>query len=326
MKNIGIGIAIGCFFLIGISVGSYLYPQNNIVHTNTPLIDDSNILSPVPSAIPKATPKTEIIVTGDVMLGRSVNKQSQKYGDYTWPFSKTNEVLKSADITLVNLENPVVENCPPHDSGFIFCSPPESVEGLVFAGIDIVSLANNHSTNYGSQGLSSSREYLSKAGIEIIGLESPVIRTVNNTKFAFLGYNDVGNSQAIAHANIEDIIQDIEHVKNETDVVIAFFHWGEEYRREPTDRQITLAHAAIDAGADFVLGAHPHWRGTHEVYKGKNIYYSLGNFIFDQEWSQETKKGLAVKLSYQGRALIGIDELPVLIKDYGQAQWVEENR
>ncbi len=93
--------------------------------------------------------KTRILFTGDVMLGRNVMVQSKKSRDYKYPFLRTADVLKDADLTVINLENPVIENCPFHDSGYTFCSEPESVEGLKFAGIDIASLVNNHSLNYG---------------------------------------------------------------------------------------------------------------------------------------------------------------------------------
>lgn len=277
------------------------------------------LLTPAsPSPVPSPLPKTTIIFTGDVMVGRGVNIRSLAHQDFTWPFAYVGDFLKSADITVVNLETPIVADCPTYEHGFIFCAPPETVAGLTYAGVDVASLANNHSSNFGWEGVSSSEKYLTEAGIGVIGLNKPFMITRDGIRFAFLGYNDIGNLQTVAKADPETIKSEIAAARQDADVVIVFFHWGEEYRREPTTRQVNLAHSTIDAGADVIIGAHPHWVETKELYQGKPIYYSLGNFVFDQEWSQETKEGLAVKLTYSGRLLEGIEEIPVLIQDYGQ--------
>lgn len=289
----------------------------------------TNLLNPMGSARtplvsappPTPIPITTILAVGDIMLGRSVNLQSRKYQDYRWPFLQVAEVTGAADIFFANLENPIVGDCPPIDHGFKFCSPLESVTGLQHAGLDVVTLANNHATNYGLGGLESTKDSLSTAGISHTGLGEPAVLDSEGTTFAFLGYNDVGKLPYISPADPLSLVSDIESAKLLSDVVIVSFHWGSEYTASPSARQVQLAHLAVDAGADAVIGHHPHWVQSDEVYRDKPIFYSLGNFVFDQMWSEETKWGLAVRLTFQGSTLTKIDRLPVYIENYGQPKF-----
>lgn len=255
------------------------------------------------------------------MLGRSVNKNIVTRNDPTWPFINVADVLSSADITYINLENPLVENCPIIETGFKFCGNLESAKGLQFAGVDIASLANNHASNYGKDGLDSTIKILDSSGIEPIGLGSPVSIERSGQVFTFLSLNDIGPYPGIDNVDEATLTAKVQAAASPGVVLIVTFHWGHEYHAVPSVRQIALAHQAIDAGADLVIGAHPHWVQTKEVYKDVPIYYSLGNFVFDQEWSQETKSGLAVRVTYNGEQLINTEELPVLIENYGQARW-----
>lgn len=304
-------------FAVGMSTGSIFFKPQVISEAAQVFMYPAS-----PSPIPTPPPALSIMLTGDIMLGRSVNRQSLESRDFTWPFTYVYSELAQADITVSNLENAIVPDCPLMTGGFTFCAPVEAVTGLTFAGIDVVSLANNHSTNFGIQGLADTQQALEDADISVIGVGEPAIVTHNDTTVAFLGYNDIGNLAAVAKADSEKIAADIISLRDRTDIVVVFIHWGEEYKRDPNTRQIEIARAAVDAGADAVIGHHPHWVQTKETYNGKPIYYSLGNFIFDQEWSRETKEGLAVKLNYQSKQLVGIEELPVLIQDYGQPHWM----
>lgn len=253
-----------------------------------------------------------ILFTGDVMLGRSVNKNIQDSRNPSWPFVYVQDILASADITYINLENPLISDCPVVESGMKFCGDIGNVAGLVNSGIDVVSLANNHTSNYGLDGLNETIATLESNNIKAIGGARSTTLVSGNHKYTFYSYNDVG----------EDAFKwVIKFPKQNHELVIVTFHWGAEYQFTPTSRQVTLARLAIDSGADLVLGAHPHWVQTSEIYKGKPIYYSLGNFVFDQEWSAETKRGLAVRFTYLGLDLHQTEELPVLIENYGQPRW-----
>lgn len=273
--------------------------------------------------LPKDKLKT-LIVTGDVNPARSVNYFTHKYNNFNWPYEKTAEILKSTDITFINLETPIVENCPIVNDGMTFCGSKENIEGLLFAGIDIVSFANNHTTNYGIAGVTSTVKFLTDKDILVTGIDGPVYKKVDDMVFAFLGYNDVGAEQSsIEWASDENMKNDINLAKENADVVIVMFHWGNEYNYQPNDRQKYLAHLTIDSGADLVVGNHPHWIQPAEIYNGKLIVYSHGNFVFDQEWSLRTKQGIVGKYTFYENKLVDATFMPVLIEGYGQPRFME---
>jgi len=263
-----------------------------------------------------------ILTTGDVMLGRSVNARSIKNNDFLWFFEKTAEILKGADLTLINLESPFFSKCQPTNEGMKFCSDLRNIEGLTFAGIDIVNLANNHIGDFGPEGIDETVRLIDKTGIKMIGLTEPVYQDIKGMVFAFLGYCPVcDGGYGFEGTEREKLVMEIEKARQTADLVIVSFHWGEEYVEQPNQRQIELAHLAIDSGADLIIGHHPHWIQPVEVYKGKLIAYSLGNFIFDQNWSEETKRGLALRFTFQDKQLAGIEMLPVLINNSGQPEF-----
>lgn len=308
---------IGCL-LVGLYIGylSAVMPASNTqtkVPVQEPVVKDL-LQSPAPKV-------TTLFFAGDVMLGRSVGYSIFQNQDPHWPFIYVADLMKSADITYVNLENPMIANCPLTQSGMKFCSDVKNVAGLLYAGIDIVSLANNHATNYGIEGLNESIESLSTNNIEVVGLGKPVKIIKNDQIFTYLSFNDIGPYPGIANVDPTTLKTEISKHHVETEVLILTFHWGHEYKSEPSARQIDLAHQAIEAGADLVIGAHPHWVQSKEIYQGKPIYYSLGNFVFDQEWSMETKKGLALRFTFQGSNIVKTEELPVLIENYGQPKF-----
>jgi gamma-polyglutamate biosynthesis protein CapA len=274
---------------------------------------------PISSRLPELIfPKTAtssaltIVFTGDVMLGRSVNTRIQKYADPTWPFKNISSLLKDADVTIVNLESPFLNGCRPTDKGMTFCADPNSVLGLVFSGVDYASLANNHINNQGQKGIDDTISILKNNGITPIGLGKPEFNTLKNTKLAFLSFSD------LPQMDEKTMASQISATTSSADLIITTFHWGAEYQKTPTSRQIFLAHLAIDSGADIVVGHHPHWTQTEEVYQGKPIYYSLGNLVFDQMWSEETRLGEILRVTYQDKKLVKKELIPIKIFDFGQ--------
>jgi poly-gamma-glutamate synthesis protein (capsule biosynthesis protein) len=260
-----------------------------------------------------------LIATGDVMLGRSVNYSTVAAGDFNWPFMYVEDLLKDADITLINLEGTLLSECPLTNEGMKFCGNTRHVTGLVNAGVNIVGLANNHASDYGSDGINETKSALESSKILTVGLGSPTFMDVKDKTFAFLSYNSIfPNTVRISWADKEKIRSDIQTVKPKSDIIVVSFHWGNEYTSSPTKKQVELGHMAIDSGADLVVGHHPHWIQPVEIYKGKVILYSLGNFIFDQMWSQKTKEGVVGKFTFYEGELIDIELIPVLIEDYGQ--------
>lgn len=268
--------------------------------------------------LPKEKLRT-IIATGDIIPARSVNFQATLRKDFTWPYLKTVEILKTADLTFINLETPLTGNCPPTNEGMIFCGDARNIEGLTFAGVDIASLANNHAGNYGVEGVRETVNLLNKNGIATTGVDNVKTLDVKGLKFAFLGYNDITSPQpGISNVEDEKIKREISYAKKTADVVIVAFHWGTEYVSQPSERQKSLAHLAIDSGADLIVGNHPHWIQPVEVYEDKLITYAHGNFIFDQEWSQKTKQGVIGKYTFYEKQLIDAEFTPILIEEFGQ--------
>lgn len=273
-----------------------------------------------------------VIATGDVLLARAVNLRTIRYNNFRWPFEKTADVLRTADVTLINLETPLVKNCPVTAEGMVFCGDQRNVKGLVSSGVDIVNIANNHMGNWGQEGVEETVAALSESGLIPVGHENPVYLTKGNEgnrgnkrvmKFAFLGYNDVGRQTGIRHVDDETFEDDIRLAKQNVAIIVVSFHWGVEYTHEPTARQRETAHRAIDAGADLVIGNHPHWIQPPEIYKGKLIVYSHGNFVFDQMWSQKTREGIVGRYTFYDEKLIDAEFLPIIIEDFGQPRWAE---
>lgn len=271
--------------------------------------------------------KIYLIATGDVIPARSANNKSFTKNDYTYPFLKTANFLKKGDITFSNLEAPLLKNCLPTTEGMIFCGSDKNIEGLKFAGIDIVNVANNHFGNYGKDGIEKTTELLKQNNINVVGTEtnSDVIVVVKGKKFGFLGYNQIGSKEEGLSWIEEKKIQDqIKKLKNKVDYLIVQFHWGVEYVSDPNESQIKIARLAIDSGADLIIGNHPHWVQGVEMYKNKFIVYALGNFVFDQMWSQETKEGVVGLFTFNSVGLEDVSFYPVFIEDYSQPSFLDE--
>jgi len=280
-----------------------------------------------------------LIFGGDVMLSRHVNDRMVKNNDYSWPFINIAEYLSAADLTIVNLESPfaVAKDYSVPTGSFSFKANPEAMAGLLKSGIDLVSLANNHILNQGTVGLEKTLEILKANNIKSIGAgenetaaRQPEIFNIQNKKFGFLAYaypddNSVAakNRPGVADMNLEKMATEVTALKKETDFLTVIMHAGEEYTTKPNKQQISFAHQAIESGADLVIGHHPHWPQTIEIYQGKPIIYSLGNLVFDQMFSEETKTGLLAKINWEN-GLKDIELVPIKITDYGQANILED--
>jgi poly-gamma-glutamate synthesis protein (capsule biosynthesis protein) len=281
----------------------------------------------------------EIIFGGDIMLSRQVNTKMEKYHDYAWPVLKIASTTLKADIAIANLESPFLKDASYEvlSGSFSFKANPEAISSINTAGFDVLSLANNHTLNQGKKGIIDTIDILKDnniafcgAGLDEEGARQAAIVEKKGIKFAFLCYaypDDASTTQneraGIVNMDEEKMANDIKQNKNLADVIIVIMHAGTEYVTEPNWQQKDFARAAIDAGADIVVGHHPHWPQSFEFYQEKPIIYSLGNLIFDQMWSNETRQGLFLKITWQK----GIKELkfiPIKIYDYGQPRLMED--
>jgi poly-gamma-glutamate synthesis protein (capsule biosynthesis protein) len=295
--------------------------------------------APTTSTEATATPDTHpitIAITGDIMLGRSVNDQILATHD-RFPFNNTADYLRGFDLTVGNLECVVSTLGKPEPKEFTFEANPAGFRRLVDAGFDIVSLANNHSGDYGKDAFTDMLRHLPEyeitplgAGTNLATAHQPVIRTLRTTTVAFLAYCQIGpeNFQATAttpgHAWLDpDLMRaDIARVRHQADFVVVFTHWGIEYQPVESDQQQAMARLAIDAGADFVVGAHPHVIQPSEMYRGKPIVYSLGNFVFDLMNSEDVRHGNVLALTIQGSRLLDWQLRTARIGDFGQPAWI----
>ncbi len=262
-----------------------------------------------------------LIATGDVIPARRTDVAIRQQGDdFLYPVAATSEITSAADLTLVNLEAPLIDGCPYHDSGFTFCGRPGFTAALQSAGVDVVTLENNHITNYGRQGMAETVGYLDAAGIVSVDRDSPAVIDVRGVRFGILAFNGVGENIDRAAMSAQ-----IEVLRLQVDVLVVAFHWGAEYVALPeaapgiaNDDPVEIAHEAADAGADLIIGNHPHWVQGVELYQGSFIAYAHGNFIFDQMWSYKTRVGVIGRYTFYDATLIRVEFTPVLIEDFAQ--------
>lgn len=301
----------------------YLY----LASSNQSFVNSKPGANPVPDSEKDVRPHAiTIISTGDIGLVRDINYEIQLRHDPNYPFLKIGDYLKNADLTISNLEGPLINNCPIILTGYKFCGEDTNVKGLVYAGIDAASLANNHSTNFGLDGLSQTSTVLKSSGITPFGQNNDIeYLNIKDKKVALVGFVDLGNNWAgLNNATSANVAKLVSEAKTKADIVITAFHWGVEYTRKPTQNQVNLAHIAIENGADIVLGNHPHWIQENEIYKDKLISYAQGNTIFDQDWSQETKEGVLYKFQYENGKFKKIDEKYTIIENNSQPRFATE--
>jgi len=248
------------------------------------------------------------------------------------------EVISGADIAMANFENPAPNRFTWHKSKTVFTADPTLIDGLVKAGIDYVGIANNHIGDAGNNGILQTIANLKKRGLKYSGAgkdlaaaQRPAILDANGTKVAILAYDAIAPGYHAAKGEPGSSKLTIKAVqagvkaarKAGAKVVIVFPHWGTEYRYSPFQNQQRLARQIIDAGADMIIGNHAHYAAAVEVYKGKPIWYALGNFVFDQTWSEPTMEGISLELTFQGAELQQIRMRPHIILDKAQPNFMD---
>ncbi|HVT92998.1 MAG TPA: CapA family protein [Bryobacteraceae bacterium] len=285
---------------------------------------DSGDAAPKPS-------RNRLLFCGDVMLCRDVGAQIRRHKDPAYPFRKIAPFLAAADLTFVNLESPFADRGPRGDRGMVFRAPPETIEGLVLSGVDVAATANNHTRDCGSYGVTFTIDWLKQHHIEPVGTAATseaahegVVLERNGVRFGFLAYTyDQNNGNwrdtdpRIAMLDPEAMRRDVSAIRKKSDVVIVSMHAGYEYRKNPNAGQVQFAHQAIDAGAALVIGHHPHVTQPMEKYRDGVIFYSLGNFIFDQYQRVATQHGEIAEVTFSGHAVEQTNLYPISIKQDG---------
>jgi len=272
-----------------------------------------------------------LVAVGDIMLSRYVAKKIKEHNDPNHPFAEVKWYLQYGDIVFGNLEGPVTPGREIMVPEMVFRTDPCVAPALKETGFNILSLANNHVPDFGAQGLLDTMYYLDSAGIHYTGAGrneqeayAPRYVEVKGVKLAFLAFNDsavvpdfylAGDGPGTAVLNPVKVTAAIKKAAGIADFTVVSLHAGTEYAAEPDATQVDFAHLAIAAGADLVLGSHPHVVQKVEQYRGKYILYSPGNFIFDQLWSRETREGVVARIWIRENTVEKLEFLPVYIND-----------
>ncbi len=281
--------------------------------------------------------KVKMIAVGDIMLSRAVEQKMIEYQDYKYPFLKIAEITSGADLVFGNLETAIIPGRIIKSGEMVFRTDPKSAEGLKFAGFNVLSLANNHIMNFSKAGLESTIKILDENNISHVGaglnsedIYKPGTKNIKGTKFAFFAFaynfdqrESSGEIYGVANMEIEKMKEIVGKAKLENDIVIVSMHAGTEYAVSPNKQQKEFARSAIDAGADLIIGHHPHTVQTVEKYKGKYIIYSLGNFVFDQMWSDETRLGAMAEIIFKDKKIESVSFIPIKTFDYSQPDILE---
>ena len=274
---------------------------------------------------------------GDMMFDREVESHTLRYGGGNPDFSFENiqAYLKTFDVLFGNLEGPVSDKGADQGSVYSFRMPPAVIPALARAGFSVVSVANNHIEDFGEEAMTDTFQRLSAASIVYAGggfTEEEAYRprtvTLDGVRIAFLAFSEFGRNYleargdepGIALVSPESIASGIALARETSDIVVVSFHFGEEYEPEPSEYQKDISHLAIDLGADLVVGHHPHVVEPLERYKEGYIAYSLGNFIFDQNFSPETMEGAVLEVDLRAARIVGAKLVPIKMNTHFQPE------
>lgn len=266
----------------------------------------------------------KLAFVGDIMLDREVEKKILKEGggDFRFPFLNIADQLSNYDFLFGNLEGPISSGGENVGSIYSFRMDPRAIDGLKFAGFDALSVANNHSGDWGREAFFDTLSILREAGIVPVGATtSPEIFGIKGVKISMLAFSDFPGPGI--RADDELIKSSVSLARSSADLIVVSFHFGEEYQKLPTARQIELARLAVDFGADLVIGHHPHVSQPVEKYKNSYIAYSLGNFIFDQNFSEETMRGTLLEVEISDKTIFGAKPREVKLNSNYQPSFID---
>jgi poly-gamma-glutamate synthesis protein (capsule biosynthesis protein) len=321
------------------------YPlQRQLTLTAIPGMDTAVAqLLPLLQAELQPAPVIQIAAVGDIMLDRGLGYNLSQ-GHLAYPFAKVAHLFHAADITVGNVESALGTGGAPAPKSYPFRAPPEAAEALALAGFDIVSLANNHGMDYGPETLLEGIGLLKAAGVQPIGAganraeaHTPFITAANGLRVAFLAYVNVPvealtafdvktwdateTTPGLAWGEPDVVAEDVTAVRPQADLVVVVLHSGFEYIEEPGEAQMAIAHAAIDAGADIVIGHHAHILQGIEYYNGGVIVYGLGNFAFEIDGDPST---VILNVWLDADGVRELELIPAIIQFGGQPRLVEE--
>ena len=302
-----------------------------------PLRDPAGYPLTVESEAEPPTTVTTMTAVGDIMLGRRVGQAIAD--DPRRPFRPLRRRLAGADITVGNLESTLSTNGSPTQGNDSFGARPQVLRGLDSAGFDLVSLANNHVGDYGNRAMIQTFQRLRAADLRYVGAgrtlaeaRRPVVITHRGVRIGFLGTESIGETPAAARTRpgtnrlnmpprtgpldepaLRRIARDIRALKREADIVVVIPHWGTQYTHRVERSQRIAARAFAEAGADLVLGGHPHWVQGYETMGRTTVVHSLGNFIFDMDFQVKTREGIFLEIVCWDGTVKAVEPVPYVI-------------
>ncbi|RNB91261.1 CapA family protein [Brevibacillus fluminis] len=315
------GILLACLAVAGILFVGKAYLEG-LLDKSPPVEQSTNITTPVEKP---ATVKLTFI--GDLIFTGHVETRLKEQG-YDFPYAYVKDLFTDDDYTIGNLETPVTKRgMPAANKEFVYKSPPEAIPALKAAGIDLVNLANNHSMDQGVDGLLDTFDALTQNNIAYMGAGpdddrayAPIIVERNGIKMAFFGFSRVipevswyAGKNMPGVASVYDparAVAAIRAAKEHADLVIVIPHWGKEREDLPVEHQTTLARAFIDAGANLIVGGHPHVLQGFESYRDKWIAYSTGNFIFTRASEPRTWETMVLQATCTKAGTCSLTMLP----------------
>lgn len=265
-----------------------------------------------------------IQAVGDLNLSGSAEPVMREKG-YGWAFDGTRALLSEADLNIANLETPVTTRRTPADKRFTYRMHPSALVAICDAGFELVSLANNHTLDQGAGGLHDTLAHLRERGIfragagsDIAAAREPAIVEKRGVKVGFLSYSctfpesfwATKTKPGTAFCHEHWMVEDVARLRSKVDLVLVAYHWGAEKMETPKDYQKQLAHAAIAAGADAVIGHHPHVLQGVEIVSGKPVLYSLGNYAFGSR-SDAAKDSALARLVVRGKRIERLEMIPL---------------
>lgn len=302
------------------------------------------------TAAPTALPEIELLFTGDINPGRCVYTKAKAADDMALPYRPLGEILQGADITIGSLDGSLSDYNPPNpcvETHRNLLGPAEMVEGMAWAGYDVMSVATNHIKDCGlvrgcvHTSMFDTLDILRAAGIAPAGAGAnldeaiaPAVVTVAGVRFAFVAMTAINygiwateTEPGAAPFKLDVILEAIGRARAEADVVVVLPHWGREFSQQLTYEQVGAAGRMVEAGASLVVGNHPHRvQGVETFPNGAVAAYALGNFVFDMTWSDGTLftiQGIMLRARFRGTELVGVELLPIHIYDDFQPRLAE---
>ncbi len=285
----------------------------------------------------------ELIFVGDVMHGRKVNRAKDV-------FEEVKNTLKNADIVFGNLESPLCNGLEfVKNKKYVFSADKRWAVILKSAGFKVLSLANNHIIDCGEDGIRNTTKLLKENGISFVGLNEANANNANEKERRGMGERQRQNPLVIEKEGIrigflayckkkklfdrfrtrpyvidENIFEDVKEAKKKADVLVVSLHWGKEYENQPSEEQEETAKKLVDNGADVIVGHHSHVVQNVERYKNRIIAYSLGNFVFDQLWSEKTRRGVMLRVDIYKKGIKKFEEIGTYIDDNFKIRLMDE--